>query len=92
MDVFALKQDLMAEQDCQYLFELDGNQQPDDLFAVSKLCTNLINLHQKITSQFCGFSLLRCWQHFKLYIKFIWLLLENMTFEMLALVALLKQL
>ncbi|XP_064915780.1 adenylate kinase 9 isoform X12 [Columba livia] len=26
-------EDLMAEQDCQYLFELDGNQQPDDLFA-----------------------------------------------------------
>ncbi|XP_063185876.1 adenylate kinase 9 isoform X2 [Chroicocephalus ridibundus] len=25
-------EDLMAEQDCQYLMELDGNQQPDDLF------------------------------------------------------------
>ncbi|KFW90848.1 Adenylate kinase 9, partial [Phalacrocorax carbo] len=28
-------EDLMAEQDCQYLIELDGNQQPDDLFVVS---------------------------------------------------------
>ncbi|NXI74771.1 KAD9 kinase, partial [Anseranas semipalmata] len=27
-------EDLMAEQDSQYLIELDGNQQPDDLFAV----------------------------------------------------------
>nr|XP_009932576.1 PREDICTED: adenylate kinase 9 [Opisthocomus hoazin] len=26
-------EDLMAEQDCQYLIELDGNQQPDDLFV-----------------------------------------------------------
>ncbi|NXW85873.1 KAD9 kinase, partial [Alopecoenas beccarii] len=26
-------EDLMAEQDCQHLFELDGNQQADDLFA-----------------------------------------------------------
>ena len=43
--VFVLKQDLMAEQDCQYLIELDGNQQPDDLFVVSQLCTNVINLH-----------------------------------------------
>ncbi|NXN17391.1 KAD9 kinase, partial [Indicator maculatus] len=30
-------EDWMAEQDCQYLIELDGNQQPDDLFMVSKL-------------------------------------------------------
>ncbi|NXO47286.1 KAD9 kinase, partial [Aramus guarauna] len=29
-------EDLMAEQDCQYLIELDGNQQPDDLFVVNK--------------------------------------------------------
>ncbi|NXW49849.1 KAD9 kinase, partial [Nyctiprogne leucopyga] len=29
-------EDLMAEQDCQYHIELDGNQQPDDLFVVSK--------------------------------------------------------
>ncbi|KFQ02001.1 Adenylate kinase 9, partial [Haliaeetus albicilla] len=29
-------EDLMAEQDCQYLIEVDGNQQPDDLFVVSK--------------------------------------------------------
>ncbi|NXW60399.1 KAD9 kinase, partial [Eurystomus gularis] len=36
-------EDLMAEQDCQYLIELDGNQQPDDLFVVSKQCTNLVN-------------------------------------------------
>ncbi|KFQ71889.1 Adenylate kinase 9, partial [Phaethon lepturus] len=28
-------EDLMAEQDCQYLIELDGNQQPDDLFVVT---------------------------------------------------------
>ncbi|KFV03348.1 Adenylate kinase 9, partial [Pterocles gutturalis] len=27
-------EDLMAEQDCQYLIELDGNQQPDDLLVV----------------------------------------------------------
>uniref|UniRef100_A0A8C3KGY0 Adenylate kinase 9 n=1 Tax=Calidris pygmaea TaxID=425635 RepID=A0A8C3KGY0_9CHAR len=33
--VFVLKQDLMAEHDSQYLIELDGNQQPDDLFVVS---------------------------------------------------------
>ncbi|XP_069661200.1 adenylate kinase 9 isoform X2 [Haliaeetus albicilla] len=26
-------EDLMAEQDCQYLIEVDGNQQPDDLFV-----------------------------------------------------------
>ncbi|NXT76685.1 KAD9 kinase, partial [Zapornia atra] len=26
-------EDLMAEQDCQYLIELDGNQPPDDLFV-----------------------------------------------------------
>ncbi|NWX78395.1 KAD9 kinase, partial [Alca torda] len=32
-------EDLMAEQDCQYLMELDGNQQPDDLFvAKNKGC------------------------------------------------------
>lgn len=30
----------MAEQDSQYLIELDGNQEPDELLAVSKLCTN----------------------------------------------------
>ncbi|KFQ28931.1 Adenylate kinase 9, partial [Mesitornis unicolor] len=29
-------EDLMVEQDCQYLFELDGNQQPDDLLVVNK--------------------------------------------------------
>ncbi|NXL63727.1 KAD9 kinase, partial [Chordeiles acutipennis] len=29
-------EDLMAEQDCQYRIELDGNQQPDDLFVVNK--------------------------------------------------------
>ncbi|KFZ61607.1 Adenylate kinase 9, partial [Podiceps cristatus] len=29
-------EDLMAEQDCRYLIELDGNQQPDDLFVVNK--------------------------------------------------------
>ncbi|NWR57987.1 KAD9 kinase, partial [Bucorvus abyssinicus] len=28
-------EDLMAEQDCQYLIEVDGNQQPDDLFLVT---------------------------------------------------------
>ncbi|NWQ87082.1 KAD9 kinase, partial [Burhinus bistriatus] len=28
-------EDLMAEQDCQYLIELDGNQQPDDLFVAN---------------------------------------------------------
>ncbi|NXL33535.1 KAD9 kinase, partial [Glaucidium brasilianum] len=28
-------EDLMAEQDCQYLIELDGNQPPDDLFVVT---------------------------------------------------------
>ncbi|XP_074676651.1 adenylate kinase 9 [Strix aluco] len=27
-------EDLMAQHDCQYLIELDGNQQPDDLFVV----------------------------------------------------------
>lgn len=43
--VFVLKQDLMAEQDCQYLIEVDGNQQPDDLFLVSQLCISLVNLH-----------------------------------------------
>ncbi|NWU60937.1 KAD9 kinase, partial [Pterocles burchelli] len=32
-------EDLMAEQDCQYLIEVDGNQQPDDLFvAKNKVC------------------------------------------------------
>lgn len=35
MSMSVLKQDLMAEQDYQYLIELDGNQQPDDLFVVS---------------------------------------------------------
>ncbi|NXX91006.1 KAD9 kinase, partial [Centropus bengalensis] len=30
-------EDLMAEQDCQYLIELDGNQPPDDLLVVSEL-------------------------------------------------------
>ncbi|NXH14851.1 KAD9 kinase, partial [Bucco capensis] len=29
-------EDLMAEQDCQYLIELDGNEQPDDLFIVNR--------------------------------------------------------
>ncbi|KFQ81513.1 Adenylate kinase 9, partial [Phoenicopterus ruber ruber] len=29
-------EDLMAEQDCRYLIELDGNQQPDDLLVVTK--------------------------------------------------------
>ncbi|NXK30955.1 KAD9 kinase, partial [Piprites chloris] len=29
-------EELMAEQDCQYLIEVDGNQQPDDLFEVNK--------------------------------------------------------
>ncbi|NXE09439.1 KAD9 kinase, partial [Lophotis ruficrista] len=28
-------ENLMAEQDCQYLIELDGNQQPDDLFVAN---------------------------------------------------------
>ncbi|NXJ14987.1 KAD9 kinase, partial [Odontophorus gujanensis] len=32
-------EDLMAEQDSQYLIELDGNQEPDDLLAVNKNCT-----------------------------------------------------
>ncbi|KFV14013.1 Adenylate kinase 9, partial [Tauraco erythrolophus] len=32
-------EDLMAEKDCQYLIELDGNQQPDDLIeAKNKAC------------------------------------------------------
>ncbi|NXS55472.1 KAD9 kinase, partial [Brachypteracias leptosomus] len=43
-------EDLMAEQDCQYLIELDGNQQPDDLFVVSKLCTNLDELFRVLSS------------------------------------------
>ncbi|KFW84241.1 Adenylate kinase 9, partial [Manacus vitellinus] len=29
-------EELMAEQNCQYLIEVDGNQQPDDLFEVNK--------------------------------------------------------
>lgn len=59
--VFVLKQDLMAEQDSQYLIELDGNQQPDELFAVSKLYTNLINFHNNGIYQFFGLlSFLRC--------------------------------
>ncbi|KFV82376.1 Adenylate kinase 9, partial [Struthio camelus australis] len=40
-------EDLMAEQDSQYLIELDGNKQPNDLFAVSQLCTSLNNFHWK---------------------------------------------
>uniref|UniRef100_A0A8C0ARS5 Adenylate kinase 9 n=1 Tax=Buteo japonicus TaxID=224669 RepID=A0A8C0ARS5_9AVES len=35
-------EDLMAEQDCQYLIEVDGNQQPDDLFVVSKLLFSIL--------------------------------------------------
>ncbi|NXT57174.1 KAD9 kinase, partial [Pluvianellus socialis] len=31
-------EDLMAEQDCQYLIELDGNQKPDDLFVLCCYC------------------------------------------------------
>ncbi|NWH78519.1 KAD9 kinase, partial [Piaya cayana] len=36
-------EDLMAEQDCQYLIELDGNEPPDDLLVVSKQCINRIS-------------------------------------------------
>ncbi|NWI93918.1 KAD9 kinase, partial [Pitta sordida] len=31
-------EELMAEQDCQCLIEVDGNQQPDDVFEASKNC------------------------------------------------------
>uniref|UniRef100_A0A663E9I7 Adenylate kinase 9 n=1 Tax=Aquila chrysaetos chrysaetos TaxID=223781 RepID=A0A663E9I7_AQUCH len=48
--ILVLKQDLMAEQDCQYLIEVDGNQQPDDLFVVSKLRTNLDELFRVLSS------------------------------------------
>ncbi|NXF76637.1 KAD9 kinase, partial [Sclerurus mexicanus] len=34
-------EELLAEQDWQRLIEVDGNQEPDDLFEVRKLCTNL---------------------------------------------------
>ncbi|NWU91729.1 KAD9 kinase, partial [Upupa epops] len=41
-------EDFMAEQDFQYLIEVDGNQQPDDLFVVSQeqdFCLFRQNLH-----------------------------------------------
>uniref|UniRef100_G1NL59 Uncharacterized protein n=1 Tax=Meleagris gallopavo TaxID=9103 RepID=G1NL59_MELGA len=38
-------EDLMAEQGSQYLIELDGNQEPDELLAVSKLCKNCICIY-----------------------------------------------
>ncbi|NWV60697.1 KAD9 kinase, partial [Malurus elegans] len=33
-------EELLTEQDCRYLIEVDGNQQPDVVFEVSKPCTS----------------------------------------------------
>ncbi|NWW70170.1 KAD9 kinase, partial [Climacteris rufus] len=40
-------EELMSEQDCRYLIEVDGNQQPDRLFEVNKLCTKLTSTRKE---------------------------------------------
>ncbi|NWV23991.1 KAD9 kinase, partial [Origma solitaria] len=45
-------EELLADHDCRYLIEVDGSQQPDHIFEVSKLCTNEFNdeLFQALSS------------------------------------------
>lgn len=45
-------QELMAEQDSQYLFELDGNKNADELFKVSKEHTLIFNANYTTLFQF----------------------------------------
>ncbi|NXK51283.1 KAD9 kinase, partial [Chauna torquata] len=45
-------EDLMAEQDSQYLIELDGNQQPDDLFATKAFVAS----DKNYTCYYCRFN------------------------------------
>ncbi|NXF95931.1 KAD9 kinase, partial [Eubucco bourcierii] len=49
-------EDWMAEQDSQYLIELDGNQQPDDLFMVNKPCSSLVNFYTNSICCYCCFN------------------------------------
>ncbi|NXX83615.1 KAD9 kinase, partial [Urocolius indicus] len=53
--------DLMAEQDCEYLIELDGNQQPDDLLVVNKnhvCCFYCFNKQDELLRVLSSFKLI----------------------------------